>query len=120
MAVSSLPRQIAALIVALGVLVSGAAPALASPAEKSNSATSMPGMAMDNSGMEEGRKAPKQQAPCDNSCAIGGSCAMNIALALDLAPVSIPTHRSAGLLGPDTKPDGITFPPALPPPILLA
>ena len=122
-----LGRQAAAVIVALGVFFSGAAPA-SSVAAGSNSnmpgmTMKMPGMAMDNSCMESGRGMPGKQAPCkdcDNSCAVCTSCAVNVALLLDLLPVPVPSHRGAGLTGPDTNHDGIVAPPALPPPISQA
>ena len=122
-----LGRQVAALIVALGVFLSGAAPAWAMPASSGNSTPGitmmMPGMMMDSSCMESGKAMPGKQAPCkrsDNSCAVCTSCAVNVALVLDLVPVTALYQHSSGLIGADINPDGIASPPALPPPILRA
>ena len=123
-----LGRQVAALIVALGVFLSGSAPAWANPASSGNSVpamtmTMMPGMTMDSSCMESGKAMPGKQAPCkgsDSSCAVCTSCAVNVALVLDLVPVTALYQHNSGLIGADVNPDGIVSPPALPPPILHA
>jgi hypothetical protein len=127
MLASLFARRIGALVVALGLLLSGAAPALSAPASSDNTmpgmTMNMPGMVMDNSGMGAGKATPDRRSPCkdcDNGCAIGASCAGNIALMLDLVPVPFPSYRNVGLIGPDAAPDGIASPPALPPPILAA
>src|SRR5258706_2590447 len=81
-----LGRQVAAVVVALGVFLSGAAPAWAtSGGERSvpGMTMMMPGMAMDNACMG-GKDAPAKQAPCkstDSSCAVCTACAVNVWLA---------------------------------------
>ena len=122
-----LGRQVAALVVALGVFLSGMAPTWAMPTNGGNSTPGMtmmmPGMMMDSSCMESGKAMPGKQAPCkggDSSCAVCTSCAVNVALVLDLVPVPALYQRNAGLVGANVNPDGITSPPALPPPILRA
>lgn len=118
-------RRVAALIVALGVILSGTAPAWAMPAAGNGSkmAVTMPGMAMDTSCMEMGKAAPGKQVPTkssDASCGACISCAPNIALVLDLVPLPILHQYGDSLIGADANPDGIASPPALPPPILRA
>src|ERR1051325_9873137 len=104
-------RQLAAVIVALGVFLSGAAPSWA--ATTAHDAKSMPGMStmagMDDNCMQMAGKATKQ-APCkdtDTSCAACTGCAVNIALALDLVSAPIVYFRASGLSGADASPDGI-------------
>lgn len=127
MLASLFARRVGALVVALGILLSGAAPAVSAPADSNKPmpgmTMNMPGMMMDNSAMDAGKATPEKHLPCkdcDNGCVVGTSCAGNIALVLDLMPVPVSSHRNAGLIGPDTAPDGIASPPALPPPILAA
>ena len=123
-----LGRQVAALIVALGVFLSGTAPTWAMPASGGKSmpgvtTTMTPGMAMDNSCMESGKTMPGKPAPCkssDSSCAVCTSCAVNVGLVLDLVPMTALYQHNSGLIGADVNPDGIVSPPALPPPILRA
>jgi len=121
-------RQIAALIVALGLFLSGAAPAWADAtmsgkgSMSSGMAMMMPGMDMQNSCMPDKASSGKQ-APCkssDTSCAVCAGCAVNVGLTPNFSPVALLYHRSAGLFVADAKPDGLTTAPALPPPILLA
>ncbi len=122
-------RQIAALIVALGVFLSGGAPAWASTTISAGSTS--PGMSMMMSGMDmstncmdsQVKGSPSKQAPCkstDNSCTARAGCAVNVGLAPSFSPVALLYSRSAGLFVADAKPDGLTTPPALPPPILRA
>ena len=121
-------RRIAALVVALGVFLSGAAPAWADAAMSGNGSMSssmammMPGMDMQNSCMPD-KDSSGKQAPCkstDNSCAVCAGCAINVGLAPHFSPVALLYHRSTGLFVADAKPDGLTTAPALPPPILRA
>ena len=119
-------RQIAALVVALGVFLSGAAPAWADAAMSgkgsmtSGMAMMMPGMDMQNSCMPD-KDSSGKQVPCkgsDNSCAVCAGCAVNVGLAPNFSPVALIYQRSGGLFMADAKPDGLTTAPALPPPIL--
>jgi hypothetical protein len=121
-------RQIAALVVALGIFLSGAAPAWADAtmsgkgSMSSGMAMMMPGMDMQNSCMPD-KDSSGKQAPCkssDKSCAVCASCAVNVGLTPNFLPVSLLYHRSTGLFMADAKPDGLTTAPALPPPILRA
>ena len=123
-----LGRRIAALVVALGVFLSGAAPALAMPAIKAMPGTSM---MMSDMAMQDGcagmampdKGAPSKQAPCksgDGSCAVCGGCAVNIGLAPEIVPASLLYHRDSGVFAGSVNPDGVASPPALPPPILRA
>jgi hypothetical protein len=121
-------RQIAAIVVALGVFLSGAAPAWADATMSgkgsmtSGMAMMMPGMDMQNSCMPDKNSSDKQ-APCkstDSSCAVCAGCAVNVGLTPNFSSGALLYHRSAGLFVADAKPDGLTTPPALPPPILRA
>jgi len=121
-----LGRQAAALIVALGVFLSGAAPAWAAPMSGEHSMPGMtmmmPGMAMDSTCMG-GKDAPAKQAPCkstDSSCAVCVACAVNVGLTAEISPVQFLYARNSGVFAPDVNPDGIASLPALPPPILNA
>jgi hypothetical protein len=121
-------RQIAALVVALGVFLSGAGPAWADSTMSGNGSMSsgmammMPGMDTQNNCMPDKNSSGKQ-APCkstDSSCAVCTGCAVNVGLTPSFSPVALLYHRSAGLFVADEKPDGLTTAPALPPPILRA
>ena len=121
-------RQIAALVVALGVFLSGAAPAWADASMSRNGSMSpgmammMPGMDMQNSCMPD-KDSSGKQTPCkstDSSCAVCAGCAVNVGLTPNFSLVALLYHRSTGLFVADAKPDGLTTPPALPPPILRA
>lgn len=118
-------RQVAALLVALGIFLSGAAPAWAMPSAGDNSmpgmTMTMPNMGMDNSCMEMGKATPGKHTPSKGSdCAMCISCATSIALVLDLVPVPGLYRNSDSLIGADVNLDGIASPPALPPPIVRA
>ena len=123
-------RQIAAMIVALGVFLSGAAPAWADATMSGKGSMSsgmsmmMPGMDMSTNCMgSQDKGSPSKQAPCkstDNSCTACAGCAVNVGLTPSFSPVALLYYRSAGLFVADAKPDGLTTPPALPPPILRA
>ena len=124
-------RRVAALVVALGVFLSGVAPALAMPAV--SDMNSMPGMAMmaPDMAMQSGcagmampdKGAPTKQAPCksrDGSCAVCAGCAVNIGLTPEITPAALLYHRDSGVFAGNVNPDGIASPPALPPPISRA
>lgn len=125
-------RRIVALIVALGVFLSGVAPAMAGAAGgamSSGMTMTMPGMDMQSACIRTMNKAnldkssPVKQAPCkgaDNSCAVCAACAVNVGLAQHFAPVDLLSSRAAALFGPDAEPDSFATTPALPPPILRA
>ena len=122
-------RQVAALIVALGVFLSGSAAAWAMPATTNSDAMpgmsmAMPGMAMQNACMAAVDKAsPSKQAPCktgDSSCATCTACATNVALAQPLVSVALTYRHVERVFASDVNPDGVARLPALPPPILRA
>ena len=123
-------RQIAAMILALGIFLSGAAPVWADATMSSKGSMSsgmsmmMPGMDMSTNCMDgQDKSSPSKQAPCkntDSSCAVCAGCAVNVGLTPSFSPETLVYHRSAGLFVADAKPDGLTTPPALPPPILRA
>ena len=124
-------RRIAALIVALGIFLSGAAPALAVPVM--GDMGSMPGMSMmmldmamqsGCAGMTmPGKGDPAKQVPCknsDGSCAVCAGCVINIGLVPEIAPAAVLYHRGSRVFAGNVNPDGIASPPALPPPIFRA
>lgn len=128
-------RRIAALVVALGVFLSGAAPAWAGAvmagdgSMSSRMTMSMPGMDMQSACMGTPDKAtldkssPVKHAPCkgsDSSCAVCAGCAVNVGLMQNFAPVVLLYSRTAGVFTGDAEPDSFATAPALPPPILLS
>ena len=120
-------KVIASLVVALGMFLSGAAPAWATPASSNGGMPSMGMMASDASSdgscMESGGAMKDKQIPrknSDKSCAICTACVVNFAFVLDVVPEPIFHDHDNGLIGTDVNPDGIASPPALPPPILRA
>ena len=116
-------RQLTAVIVMLGIALSGVAPswgAMKSDATLARSMT-MAGMDMDKHCMEMGMDMSGKQMPSKNSdCTTCTACAPNIALLLDLVPVPSLYLQDGRQIGADLNPDGIASPPALPPPILQA
>jgi hypothetical protein len=123
-------RQVAALVVALGVFLSGAAPAWAGATASGEGSMSsgmtmmMPGMDMQSSCMATMDKgSPLKQSPCkgtDNSCSACAGCAINIGLAPHFSAASLVYRRDAGVFAVGAKPDGLATAPALPPPIFRA
>lgn len=110
----------AAMIAALGMFFSAAAPALAVPPSANvMSEMTTSGMAMDSGCMETAQQSmPVKQMPGKSnrsSCTLCISCAVDLASVLIAAPFF--WHRSDRLVGSDTNPDGVAIPPALPPPI---
>lgn len=119
------------MVVALGVLLSGAAPAFAMPVM--SDVGSMPGMSVMMADMAmqsdcasmamSDKDAPAKQAPCksrDGSCAVCVGCAVNIGLAPEISPATMLYHRDSGVFAGNVNADGIASPPALPPPISRA
>ena len=138
-----LGRRIAALVVALGVFLSGTAPVLAMPARIDMTPATGMSMAMDmamQSGcadmamaptsapsdgamMNISKSVPDKPMPCknsDGSCALCAGCAVSIGLLPEIAPANLLSYRQASLIAGDVNPDGHASPPALPPPILRA
>lgn len=124
------PRRILTAILALGIVLSGAAPSWAMPfaqAQKKDAtlaSMTMPGTAMRSDCMAMMAKSTSQKnMPCknpDGSCAaVCMSCALPIAL---LAESLVPMlgHDSDGNFTSDVNRNGVSSPPALPPPILRA
>ncbi len=119
------------MVVALGVFLSGAAPALAMPVVGDMGATPGMSMMMSDMAMQDGCAAmavpekgtPAKQAPCksnDGSCVVCAGCAVNIGLVPEVAPAALLYQRDSGVFAGNVNPDGIASPPALPPPILRA
>lgn len=125
MVARSFGRQIATLIVALVMVLNGAAPAGAMPAaiggDTMPSVTIMiPGTATNGNCLESiSKSAPAKQVPCksDGSCPLCVSCAVNVGLVSDPVPTPFSYHRDPGFIGIDVNSDSIAVPPALPPPI---
>jgi hypothetical protein len=119
-------QRIAAVVVALGIFLSGAASAWAIPMAGSQKTVpgvtmTMPGMTMANCMDMAGKNAPAKQAPCkgsDSSCAVCSNCAVNVGLVPEISPAAFLYQRSSGVFARAVNPDGIASPPALPPPIL--
>jgi hypothetical protein len=121
-------RRIAALFIALGLILGGAAPAWAGVgmpakgASASGMAMMMPGMDMQKDCMSD-KDSSGKPTPCkstESSCAVCSGCAVNAGLTPNFSPVNRVYHRNVGLFLADAKPDGLTTAPALPPPILRA
>ena len=120
-------QRIAACLVALGLLFSGAVPGWARPMAgnrnaAANMAVTMPSMAMDDCMAMMGKDSSPKKMPSksgDLSCTICAFCAVNVGLT-SLIPAPFSRQRDAGLIVSDVNPDGIAVPPALPPPILRA
>lgn len=122
-------RQFAALIVALGVMLSGSAPAWAVPAVTGMNtmpgmSMALPGTTMQNACMATPDKgSPAKQAPCknsDSSCATCAGCAINVGLPQAFSSVGLLYRDIDGVFASDVNPDGIALLPALPPPIVRA
>jgi hypothetical protein len=117
-------RQIGALVVALGIFLSGAPPAWADATMSGKASRSsgmpmmMPGMDMQNSCMPDkyssGKQAPYKST--DSCCAVCAGCAVNAGLTPSFSLVALVYHRNAGLFVADAQPDGLTTAPAIPPP----
>ncbi len=113
-------RRIGTLIVALGIVLGGLTPSLATSmaAPMGSHPAAMADMGMP--GCPMGQMTPHKRMPCDGTgcgCCIGGTCA---APTLGAA-LTGRAARIADKMGSATRVlNGITFPPSLPPPILLA
>jgi hypothetical protein len=119
-------RQIAALVVALGVFLGGVGPSWAVPvasSEESQSATAMTlaDMPMPCAEMM-GNTSPVKQMPCkgsDSSCGVCISCAVN-AVPQGFLPVALLYQGEIRAVSRDANRTGVAAPPPLPPPILHA
>ncbi|MGH6828522.1 MAG: hypothetical protein ACREFW_06405 [Rhizomicrobium sp.] len=113
-------RLLGTLVVAFGMVLGGVAPTWAgmgNPDHGLSAHTAVPCMQM-NMGTADGKKMPGKEMPCgsDCGCCIAGTCA---------APAAPGQSTLVELLVHDTSPSinnslvlgGITFPPAIRPPI---
>ena len=113
-------RRIIALIVALGVCLSGTLPVLAAPdaAVPFPCSMMMPGMPMPAASMTAQKHAPVRNLPCNNTgcgCCLAGTCAMPAGL---MPAASVSTLCQFGEISfLDESLDGISRRPSLPPPI---
>ena len=122
-------RRIVALVLALGIFLSGAAPSWAMPSASGKSPTSagmsmmLPGMAMQNTYIGTPDKgAPNKGMPCknmDTSCAVCTACALPVALLQDSSLIQLLVRGNETVFAQDVNRSGIAVLPALPPPILL-
>ena len=119
-------RQIAALVVALGVFLGGVGPSWAIPAASSDNSKSAMAMTMTDMPMScakmMGSTSPAKQAPCkdsDSSCAVCISCAVNIMLQ-GFSPVRLFYQGEIHAFSRNANRNDVAAPPPLPPPILHA
>jgi len=118
-----LAHRIAAILIASGIVLGGFGPSMAVPggagAKRTSQMEMMPGMDIQPNCMTKTKCTTEKEMPCDGTdcgCCLAGTCA---------APIALNQAGLAQLLGRtaeneidrNTILDGITFPPALPPPI---
>ena len=127
-----LVRQIGAMILALGVILSGIVPAGAMPSMPPHDDAATPGMSAMMPGMTMAgdcttmttRSLPSKGAPCkspdNNGCAaVCSACALPAVLLNEAMPISLLLGRNRGTFAYDVNRKDISTPPALPPPIFL-
>ena len=116
-------RQIAALVVALGVFLGGVGPSWAVPAASSD--TSRPAVTMIMTDMPMpcaemmGKASPAKQMPCKDvgsSCAVCIACAVNV-MPQGFSPVTLFYQGEVRVVSRDASRNGVATPPPLPPPI---
>ena len=119
-------RQIAALVVALGIFLGGVGPSWAIPAASSDN--SRPAMVMTMADMPMacadmmGNTSPAKQMPCknsDSSCAVCIACAVNV-MPQGFSPVTLFYQGEVRVVSRDANRNDVATPPPLPPPILHA
>jgi hypothetical protein len=120
-------RQIATLVLALGVFLGAAGPSWAIPSMAGDDSMPadmsmmMPGMAMQNCCKPTAeRGTPSKNAPCkntDGSCALCTACALPIALLQESSLAELLYRSGETVLTHNVNRNGIATPPALPPPI---
>jgi hypothetical protein len=118
----SLGRQIAALVVALGVFLGGVGPSWAVPAASSDgpamAMTDMPTLCAEMMG----NTSPAKQMPCKDtgsSCAVCIACAVNV-MPQGFSPVMLFHQGEIRVVSRDANRNNVAAPPPLPPPILHA
>jgi len=119
-------RQIAALVVALGVFLGGMGPSWAVPAASSDNSRAALAMTMTDMPMScaemMGNTSPAKQMPCkgsDSFCAVCIACAVNV-VPQGFSPVRLFYHGEIHAFSRDANRNGVATPPPLPPPILHA
>lgn len=120
-------RQIATLVLALGVFLSAAAPSWAAPSMAGDDSMPagmsmmMPGMAMQNCcNPTAERSTPSKNTPCKNTnggCALCTACALPIVLLQESSLAELLYRSSETVFMHNVNRNGIATPPALPPPI---
>jgi hypothetical protein len=119
-------RQIAALVVTLGLFLGGVGPSWAIPAASNDN--SRPAMAMTVTDMPmpcaemRGSTSPAKQVPLkgnDSSCGVCIACAVNV-LPQGFSPVTLFYRGEVRTVLRDANRNDVATPPPLPPPILHA
>lgn len=125
-----LARQLGIIVLALGVFLSGMAPAWATPSTSPSKDTTFagmsmttPGRAMQNDCMSVmAKNTPAKHVPCKSSgnccAAVCTSCAVLIAAIDETAAPLMLRDGDENAFAYDVNCSGISNPPALPPPIL--
>jgi hypothetical protein len=119
-------RQIAALMLTLGLFLGGLGPSWAVSAASSDSsqtaiAMTMTDMAMPSAEMV-GKTFPAKQMPCKDggsSCAVCIACAVNV-MPQGFSPVTLFYQGEVRVVSHDANRNDVATPPPLPPPILHA
>jgi hypothetical protein len=113
-------RRIVALLAALGLCLGGAVPAWAGPAAPIP-CMMMAGMPMPPSPETAQKRMPTKNMPCDGTgcgCCVAGICAMPSLMMEEAIPARL--LHSEKIAFHNMRADGLSHPPALPPPILHA
>ncbi len=119
-------RQIAALVVALGVFLGGVGPSWAVPATGSDNSRLVMAITMTDMPMScaemMGKPSPAKQMPCKDfgsSCAACIACAVNV-MPQGFLPVTLFYQGEVRVVSRDADHNDVAAPPPLPPPILHA
>ena len=116
-------RQVAALVVALGMFLGGVGPSWGVPEASTDTSSSTMAMTMTDTPMPcaemMGNTSPAKQLPAKNS---GSSCSGCIACAVNVvsqgfSPVTLVYQGEIRVISRDASRNGVATPPPLPPPI---